>query len=159
MKNITKFLAAFFIFAAAACFASCKEAKTTTLQIICKDGTTQTVKAELAVTPEEQQTGFMFRSNIPEGTGMLFIFEKSQVLSFWMKNTPSPLSIAYIDANGVIRNIFDMEPYSLETISSRSSVRYALEVPQGWFEKQNITVGDKLKLTDEILKAHDKRQK
>ena len=110
------------------------------------DGTNVTVLAELAVKTEERNYGFMNRKNIPDGTGMLFIFEKDQVLSFWMKNTPHPLSIAYIDYKGEIRDIFDMAPYSESEIVSTVSVRYALEVPQGWFEKAGIKKGDTLKL-------------
>ena len=140
------------VFLAAACLLSCKEntRDKTTLQIICRNGKTKTVKAELAITPQEQQTGFMFRKDIPDGTGMLFVFEKEQLLAFWMKNTPTPLSIAYIDSNGIIRDIFDMQPFSLETIASTTKARYALEVPQGWFAKEGIEVGDRLKITDKI---------
>ena len=108
------------------------------------DGTTLTVKAEIAEKEEERNHGFMERKNIPDGTGMLFIFDRDQILSFWMKNTPHPLSIAYIDYNGKIRNIYDMTPFSLTPIKSTSSCRYALEVPQGWFDKNNVNVGDKV---------------
>jgi hypothetical protein len=59
-----------------------------------------------------------------------------------MHNTPHPLSIAYIDSKGKIRNIYDMNPYSRDSILSTVSVRYALEVPQGWFKKNGITEGD-----------------
>ena len=104
------------------------------------------VKAEIASTFEERRNGFMFRQDIPDGTGMLFIFEEEQVLDFWMKNTPHPLSIAYIDRNGKIRDILDMTPYSLENVTSSTKVLYALEVPQGWFGKVNVRTGDKLKL-------------
>ena len=104
------------------------------------------VKAEIASTFEERRNGFMFRQDIPDGTGMLFIFEEEQILDFWMKNTPHPLSIAYIDRNGKIRDILDMPPYSLENITSSTKVLYALEVPQGWFGKVNVRTGDKLKL-------------
>ena len=72
-----------------------------------------------------------------EGDEQIFVFEADQILSFWMKDTPHPLSIAYIDSKGRIRDIFDMTPYSLSSIVSTSSVRYALEVPQGWFKKNN----------------------
>lgn len=113
-----------------------------------KDGTQKQVQVELALTQEQQQKGFMERKNIPDGTGMLFVFEKDQILSFWMKNTPTALSIAYIDSKGVIRNIFDMSPFSLETIQSTVSVRYALEVPQGWFSANGITTGDAIFLED-----------
>ena len=75
---------------------------------------------------------------------MIFVFEKDQILSFWMKNTPHPLSIAFIDSNGKIRDIFQMTPYSLASVSSTTSVRYALEVPQGWFKKEGIKEGDYL---------------
>ena len=88
----------------------------------------------------------MERKKIPTGTGMLFIFQYDQMASFWMKNTPAPLSIAYIDSTGTIRDIFNMKPYSLETINSTVSVRYALEVPQGWYAENNIKIGDKIQI-------------
>ena len=100
------------------------------------------VKAEIADTDESRQFGFMEREKIPDGPGMLFVFDRDQVLSFWMKNTPHPLSIAYIDSRGKIRNIYDMTPFSLTSVVSTVSVRYALEVPQGWFEKVGVKVGD-----------------
>lgn len=106
------------------------------------DGSIVTVKAEIAEKPEERNFGFMERKKIPDGTGMLFVFEKDQKLSFWMKNTPHPLSIAYIDSRGEIKNIYDMTPFSLAPVVSTLSVRYALEVPQGWYEKVGVKEGD-----------------
>ena len=88
----------------------------------------------------------MNRKNIPDGTGMLFVFDKDERLRFWMKDTPHPLSIAYIDSSGRIRNIYDMTPFSLAPVKSTVSVRYALEVPRGWFDRVNIKVGDTLAL-------------
>lgn len=122
----------------------CKSTKlqTRNLTIIRKNGTTISVNAEIAIKPEELQRGFMERKNIPDGTGMLFVFQQEQYLSFWMKNTPTPLSIAYANSDGIICDIFDMKPYSLENINSTVPVLYALEVPKGWFKKNNITVGD-----------------
>ena len=120
------------------------------VKIIRQDGNEFIVKAEIAEKTEDRNHGYMERKNIPDGTGMLFVFEKDQILSFWMKNTPHPLSIAYIDSNGIIRDIFDMQPFSLETIASTTKARYALEVPQGWFAKEGIEVGDSLKITDKI---------
>ena len=116
------------------------------IEILTSAGNSVFVKAEIAQKEEERNYGFMNRKNIPEGTGMLFVFEKDQVLSFWMKNTPHPLSIAYIDRSGKIQNIFDMTPFSLAPVKSTRSVRYALEVPQGWFEKTGIKTGDKIVL-------------
>ena len=123
---------------------SCKSKKLPVkdIKIVRQDGTEFTVKAEIAEKTEDRNHGFMERKNIPDGTGMLFVFEKDQILSFWMKNTPHPLSIAYIDSKGKIRNIYDMTPYSLSSIISTVSVRYALEVPQGWYKKNGITEGD-----------------
>ena len=114
------------------------------LTIKTSQGTEVTLRAELARTAAEQQRGFMERKTIPDGTGMLFVFTTDQILHFWMKDTPHPLSIAYIDRNGIIRDIFDMKPFSLSTVSSTVSVRYALEVPQGWFKRAGIQTGDKL---------------
>ena len=125
---------------------SAKKLPVKTITITRADGSTITVEAELAIKPEERNFGFMERKKIPDGTGMLFIFESDQILSFWMKNTPHPLSIAYIDSKGVIKNIYDMTPFSLSSISSTVSVRYALEVPQGWFKKNNIQEGDSISL-------------
>ena len=130
-------------------FFSCgqKKLETKDLEIKKASGQTVVINAELAKTEEEQMYGFMNRKNIPDGTGMLFIFKDDRIASFWMKNTPTPLSIAYIDYSGKIKDIFDMTPFSLATIVSTGYVRYALEVPQGWFEKNGIKVGDYLELS------------
>ena len=126
------------------CFA--KKLPTKTITITKNDGSHITVNAEIAIKPEDRNFGFMKRKKIPDGTGMLFVFDSDQILSFWMKDTPHPLSIAYIDSKGVIKDIFPMTPYSLSSIQSTVSVRYALEVPQGWFKKNNIKEGDKISL-------------
>ncbi|MGI5173526.1 DUF192 domain-containing protein [Treponema sp. OMZ 840] len=116
------------------------------IRITRKDGSSIVVKTELARTEAEQQKGYMGRKHIPGGTGMLFIFDRDQILSFWMKNTPTALSIAYIDSRGIIREIYDMTPFSLASVKSTVSVRYALEVPQGWFAENNIEAGCTLSL-------------
>ena len=122
--------------------ASCKsKLEVTTINITKADGSVISLKAEIADKPDTRNYGYMNRKNIPDGTGMIFIFERDQILSFWMKNTPHPLSIAYIDTKGTIKDILDMTPFSLSPVKSTHSVRYALEVPQGWYEKNNITVG------------------
>ncbi|MGD9941322.1 MAG: DUF192 domain-containing protein [Clostridia bacterium] len=102
-----------------------------------------TVVAELARSPEEQAAGLMFRKTLADGRGMLFVYEEDRRLSFWMKNTLVPLSIAYLAADGTIREIYDMEPQSLKAVSSTRSVRYALEVPRGWFDRAGLAVGDR----------------
>ncbi len=141
MKKTILIIATLLLFSS---FLSCKSKKLPVkdIKIIRQDGTEFIVKAEIAEKTEDRNHGFMERKNIPDGTGMLFIFDRDQILSFWMKNTPHPLSIAYIDSKGKIRNIYDMTPYSLSSIISTVSVRYALEVPQGWYKKNGITEGD-----------------
>ena len=144
MFNSKKSLILIALLFACISLASCKTKKLPVkdIKIIRQDGTEFIVSAEIAEKAEDRNHGFMERKNIPDGTGMLFVFEKDQILSFWMKNTPHPLSIAYIDSKGKIRNIYDMTPYSLSSIVSTVSVRYALEVPQGWYKKNGITEGD-----------------
>ena len=105
---------------------------------------------ELAVTPEQRRQGLMFREQLGEREGMLFVFEEEQTVSFWMRNTPLPLSIAFIDARGVIVHVADMVPYSEAPVASRYPVRYALEVNRGAFERAAIAVGALVALPDHL---------
>jgi len=100
------------------------------------------VKAEIASNQEDRTQGLMYREKLPDGEGMLFIFENDQVLSFWMKNTYIPLSIAFIANDGRIIDIKDMYPNDTNSVVSSRSVRYALEVPQGWFLRAGVRLGD-----------------
>lgn len=128
-----------------------KKAASITIHIAVQKTHLIPLSVETAVSAAEQQQGFMNRKHIPDGTGMIFIYGRDSKLSFWMKNTPHPLSIAFIDSQGNIREIRDMQPFSMETISSTHSVRYALEVPQGYFSRAGIGIGDKL--TSESIQA------
>jgi len=103
------------------------------------------IKVEIADTEKKRTRGLMFQDSMPENKGMLFIFEKSKPLHFWMKNTKIPLSIAFIDTNFKIIKIEDMYPYDVVNIHhSEKPAKYALEMNQGWFERNNINVGDKI---------------
>jgi uncharacterized membrane protein (UPF0127 family) len=102
------------------------------------------VMAEIARTDAQRKQGLMHRKELKDGDAMLFIFERDQILSFWMKNTLIPLSVAYIAQDGRILEIYDMEPGNLSAVNSSRSARYALEVPQGWFSRAGIGIGDKL---------------
>lgn len=102
------------------------------------------ISAEIADTLEKQQLGLMHRKNLPENSGMIFVYSHDSRKSFWMKNTSIPLSIAYIAKDGTIKEIYDMEPFSTRTTDSKFSVRYALEVNKGAFEKHGIKPGDKV---------------
>ena len=98
--------------------------------------------AEMALTREQEETGMMFRTNMEENTGMIFVFPFPQPAKFWMKNCPLPLSAAYIDSDGVIREIHDFEPYNTNTVSSATeSIHFVLETPRGWFVRHNIHEG------------------
>jgi uncharacterized membrane protein (UPF0127 family) len=88
----------------------------------------------------------MNRKTLAEGRGMLFIFDRDQSLSFWMKNTLIPLSIAFISKDGRILEIRDMRPLDETPVRSSRSARYALEVPQGWFGRAGIKAGDTVML-------------
>jgi len=100
------------------------------------------VKAELAITGDERSKGLMYRKKLPDGEGMLFIFERDEVLSFWMKNTYIPLSIAFIASDGKIIDIKNMYPQDENPVVSSRSVRYALEVPMDWFLRAGVRTGD-----------------
>jgi uncharacterized membrane protein (UPF0127 family) len=103
---------------------------------------------EVARTSAEKSQGLMHRKNLDDGKGMLFIFDRDQILSFWMKNTSIPLSIAFIARDGRILEIRDMRPLDETSIRSGRSARYALEVPQGWFSRAGIAAGDQILLDD-----------
>jgi uncharacterized membrane protein (UPF0127 family) len=100
-----------------------------------------TVRAEVARTPEQREMGLMYRESLAEGHGMLFVFPDLQVRSFWMKDTLIPLDIAYLDENFRIINIRAMEPNTTDPHPSSRPAMFALEVPLGWFEKKGIGEG------------------
>ena len=106
------------------------------------------LQVELASSPEARQIGLMNREHLPYDQGMLFVFEKDDTYGFWMKNTLIPLSIAFIDSRGCIREIHDMRPLSLRVTAPEVPVRYALEVNQGYFTDSGVTAGMCLDLPD-----------
>jgi len=99
------------------------------------------VQVELAITPEEQERGLMHRDILPENHGMLFVFRPPNFICFWMKNTPLPLSIAFIDAQNRIVKLDDMDPFTEEAHCPPDDIAYALEMPRGWFTRHQITTG------------------
>lgn len=119
--------------------------RTASLIIETVNGTSVPLLVEIAQSSDEQEKGYMGREVIPDGTGMIFVYNSDRQMHFWMKNTPHALSIAFVDSEGVIREIRNMKPFSLDPISSERSVRYALEVPSLWYERMQINVGDRLR--------------
>lgn len=108
---------------------------------------TDTVLAEVASTPEERSQGLMYRDEVPDGTGMLFVFQDSQMRSFWMANTYVPLDVAYMDPSYRVVDIVAMEPLVTDGYPSQAPAMFALEVRQGWFAENGIGVGDQAQIT------------
>lgn len=104
-----------------------------------------TVQAELATTSAALQKGLMHRSSLPQNHGMLFIFRAPVFQCFWMKNTPLPLSIAFIDTSGTITRIADMTPHDEAAHCPPGDIMYALEMEQGWFRQYDIQAGASVK--------------
>ena len=102
------------------------------------------IRAAVAQTPEQRQTGLMFRREMAQHEGMLFVFEQASPQCFWMKNTLLPLSIAFLADDGTVVNIADMKPQALDSHCSARPVRLVLEMNQGWFAKRGIKAGSKI---------------
>ena len=105
----------------------------------------QRVTVEVAATPSARRRGLMHRESLPDDRGMLFIFPEERVLTFWMKDTHIPLSIAFAREDGTIVRIADLEPHSERPVSSRSPARYALEMNRGWFARNGVFEGDAIR--------------
>lgn len=99
------------------------------------------IKAEVAANNAQRQQGLMFREKMDSNNGMVFVFDQASTQCMWMKNTLLPLSVAFIDDDGKIVNIEDMQPQTLESHCSKKPVRYALEMNLGWFKQKNIKPG------------------
>jgi uncharacterized protein len=120
--------------------------QTPTVSIINSEGERVEVEVEIADNDAERQRGLMERTALAENAGMLFVFEREQPLSFWMKNTLIPLSVAYIDSTGRIVDIQDMEPLDETSHPSAEPGQYALEVNQGFFAERGIEVGNEMEI-------------
>lgn len=102
----------------------------------------QTIQVEVAANDADRQLGLMYRSSLPEGRGMVFVFPSDARICMWMKNTLIPLSVAFIDRDGRILNIEDMTPQSEDNHCAAGMARYALEMNRGWFAKHGVAAGD-----------------
>ena len=102
------------------------------------------IDAQIAATPQQREIGLMFRKDMPQQEGMIFVFDQSNQQCFWMKNTVLPLSAAFVADDGTIVNVVDMKPQTLDSHCSEKPVRYVLEMNLGWFAKKGIKAGTKL---------------
>lgn len=113
----------------------------------------QSINVELVATIESRMKGLMFREKMAKNDGMLFVFDEVGYHGMWMKNTLIPLSVAFIDAQGKILNIADMEPHSETTHSAAGPALYALEMNKGWFKQHGIGPGTVVKGLDKAPKG------
>ncbi len=102
------------------------------------------IEAEVAANDRNRQVGLMNRKAMPQQRGMLFVFSHENTHCMWMRNTFIPLSVAFMDANGVIINIEDMQPQTENNHCARKPARYALEMNLGWFAQRGIKPGVRL---------------
>ena len=112
------------------------------------------IEIEVVSKFEDRKKGLMYRKSIPDDYGMFFAWSYEKKQCMWMKDTFMPLSIAYISNEGEILEIYDMVPFSRKSVCSRSNVKYALEVNEGWFKKNNLFVGDVVNI--ESIISNDK---
>jgi len=102
------------------------------------------LRVEVADSDATRARGLMYRQAMAQNDGMLFIFEDPGYHSMWMQNTYIPLSVAFIDGEGKILNILDMEPKTTDTHTAAGPARYAIETNKGWFAQKKIKPGDKV---------------
>jgi uncharacterized protein len=102
------------------------------------------IDTQVAQTPAQREIGLMFRKEMPQQEGMLFVFEEPSQQCFWMKNTLIPLTAAFVADDGTVVNLEDMKPQTTDAHCSAKPVRYVLEMNKGWFAKKGIKAGSKL---------------
>lgn len=146
MKNLSldrwiaaRFLAALALALAASAAGADARLKTTTVRV-----GPHALKVEVVASDADRARGLMNRKSLGRNDGMLFIFDEPAYHSMWMKSTLIPLSVAFIDAQGTILNILDMEPETLDPHMSAGPSIYAIEVNKGWFAEKKVKAGDKV---------------
>ena len=146
MKNLwldrwiaARFLAALALALAVTTAGADARLKTTTVRV-----GPHALKVEVVASGEDRARGLMNRKSLGRNDGMLFVFDEPAYHSMWMKNTLIPLSVAFIDAQGTILNILDMEPQTLDSHMSAGPSIYAIETNKGWFAGKKVKAGDKV---------------
>jgi uncharacterized membrane protein (UPF0127 family) len=107
---------------------------------------TEKARIQVAIWPAEQQQGLMHRRDLGPNDGMIFIYKKPQIMSFWMRNTPTPLDIGFFDGEGVLREIYPLHSFDETSVKSKAAAKFALEMPRGWYSTHNVRPGSKLDL-------------
>jgi uncharacterized membrane protein (UPF0127 family) len=130
----TAFVSTSIVFAASAAFAQ----QAVKFPVIPLTSGIHVIKAEVAANNAQREQGLMFRQKMGQNEGMAFLFNTPSSVCMWMKNTLIPLSVAFIDSEGKIINIEDMEPHTTEPHCAKKPAQYALEMNRGWFKQKNI---------------------
>jgi uncharacterized protein len=134
-----RFLAAAALACACAAAAAEPAVKTATVKVA-----GHPLRVEIAATDPQREKGLMFRRAMPREDGMLFVFDEPAYHAMWMKNTLIPLSVAFLDRDGVILNIEDMEPQTLDAHQAAGPAIYAIETNKGWYAERKVKAGDKV---------------
>ena len=142
MKSFGSYLAALCLALAGPALA--QDAPQTNLPRVKLTASMHIIDAQVAQTTDQRTIGLMFRKDMPQHEGMLFIFEQASGLCFWMKNTLLPLTAAFVADDGTIVNLADMKPQTTDSHCASKPVRYVLEMNQGWFAKRGFKAGSKL---------------
>ena len=135
----TRFLAAAAVAVSVAAPAADSPMKTTTVKV-----GAHALRVEVAATDAEREKGLMFRKSMAANDGMLFVFDEAAYHAMWMKNTLIPLSVAFLDRDGVILNVLDMEPQTLDSHQAAGPAIYAIETNKGWYAAHQVKAGDKV---------------
>ena len=115
------------------------------LLIANSNGEIKKFNVEIADNNETRSKGFMWRENIPDGTGMLFIWNNEAYRNFWMKNTPTSLDILFFDGDGKFLNVVEKtKPFSLDNIQSSEPSQYVLELIAGSSKIYNLYGGSQI---------------
>ncbi len=153
MRSVFAFTAVLALGVAVACGGDDGGLATATVVLTDERGSREELTVELARTAEERGRGLMFREELPEDQGMLFVFPNDTTSGFWMKDTLISLSIAFIAADGVILDVQEMEPLSTVLHRPPSPYLYALEVNRGWFGRHGLGTGDRVELPEAVIAA------
>ena len=124
-------------------------------EVVTLDVAGHRVTVEVADTPRKRERGLMFRRSLKKDHGMLFVYPHEETLSFWMRNTHVPLSIAFMRSDGWICGIDDMKPQTQDSHLSQLRCKYALEMRQGWFAQHGVKVGGKVVIPKGIKARED----
>jgi len=126
--------------------------KTWTIVIENLKGEEKQIYCEVAESEQEKRRGLMFRDKLAPDECMIFLYDSPIILSFWMKNTYIPLSIAFVDEKLRLTDIFDMKPHDETVLSSTTPGIYAIETNRGWFKKNLVYSGTKIRIVKNDLR-------